>query len=141
MSVELVLIPIGIAALAARRMARATSLCERCRATIVADPALVTEALVVLDWPIVEDGEGVVRAQTPWGSALFRKIGDIFLARVDGASEAVTLEMIQAFDAASGRIAQLRGVQRAREQAAAMGLTLIEQRDEGGQIRLVFEEA
>ncbi|WP_026373083.1 hypothetical protein [Agrococcus lahaulensis] len=141
MSVELVLIPIGIAAVAARRMARASSLCERCRATIVADRTLVVEALTVLDWQILDQGNEFVCARTPWGPSLFRQIGEVYLARVDGASDEVTLEMIKVFDAAAGRIAQMRGVQRAMQQATEMGLRLIEQRDEGGQVRLVFEEA
>ncbi|WP_137756834.1 hypothetical protein [Agrococcus sp. SGAir0287] len=135
------LIPLGIAAIAAQRAARATSVCERCRATVVGDQGLATETLAALGWRVLRNEIGAIDVETPAGRSTFRLVGEVMLARVDGAPEHVTLAMISEFDRMAGLVLQHRGVARARAQAEAMGMRLIEQQSVDGEIRLVFEEA
>lgn len=48
MSLEVLLIPLGIAAIAAIREAKSTDLCEKCKTTRITDQQLLEDALVAM---------------------------------------------------------------------------------------------
>jgi len=139
LSLEVLLIPLGIAAVAAIREARSTSLCEKCHATNVADQALLITALDGIGATAVAQSDGRVTCDSTFGSLTFQRIGEVFLGRVDGGTHSQTATMISAVSAAAGRIAQARMVQIVQERASDMGLTLITQKAEDGTVQLVYE--
>ncbi|WP_077490422.1 hypothetical protein [Sinomonas mesophila] len=139
MSLEVLLIPLGIAAIAALKESRSTDLCEKCKATRVQDQDLLLEALEALGATDIQQSEGRVTAYSRYGRLTFARVGDVFLGRVDGVEEA-TPQMLGELDAAVGSILQFRTVESVRQQAAAMGLTLLTQTAQDGTVQLVFEE-
>lgn len=139
MSLEVLLIPLGIAAVAAIRQARSSDLCEKCKATRITDQKLLEESLLALGATKVQASNGRVTARTVHGPVTFQRIGEIFLGRVDKAPHK-TDAMLQDLNAATGTILQYRTVQAVREQAAAMGMTLVEERADDGTVQLVFEQ-
>lgn len=144
MSIEVLLIPAGIAAYSAIhalvREARSTDLCEKCRATRVTEIDVAHEALLALGSTITHAEDGRIHANTRWGGVTFQKVGNVVLGRVDSADEPTTLAMLGEFDAAVGRVMQARTAQIVIERAQALGFRLIEQRDDGGTLNYVFEE-
>jgi hypothetical protein len=140
MSLEVLLIPIGIAAIAALKEARSTDLCEKCKATRLEDRSLLLEALQALGATQILEQDGRVTATSRFGRLTFAQVGGIYLGRVDGAEE-LTQGMLAELDKAVGAILQFRTVNSVREEAARMGLTLITQTAQDGTIQLVFEEA
>jgi hypothetical protein len=145
MSIEVLLIPAGIAAYSAIhslvREARSEDLCEKCRATRVTEVDVAHDALLAMGATITHTGNDRLQATSQWGTLTFQKVGNVILGRVDGADEATTLGMLAEFDEAVGRVMQARTAQIVVERARALGFRLIEQREEDGSLNYVFEEA
>ncbi|MDP9883103.1 hypothetical protein J2W21_000593 [Sinomonas atrocyanea] len=139
MSLEVLLIPLGIAAIAAIKEARSSDLCEKCKATRIEDQSLLVEALQALGATDIQQTNGRLTAKSRFGQLTFARVGKAFLGRVDGA-ESATPSMLAELDSAVGSILQFRTVESVREQAASMGLTLITQTAQDGTVQLVFEE-
>ncbi|MEC5180529.1 hypothetical protein RCH07_001882 [Arthrobacter sp. CG_A4] len=140
MSLEVLLIPIGIAAIAAIRQARSTDLCEKCKTTRIKDQQLLHDALIATGATHLSMGDGRITGHSPYGRVTFQLVGDVFLGRVDGSDEATTA-MLAALDTSVGGLLQQRTVDSLRTRAAEMGLTLITQTSSNGDVQLVFEQA
>lgn len=140
MSLEVLLIPIGMAALAALKEARSTDLCEKCRATRITEVDVLTEALAALEASVTSVTGGRVNAESRWGTVTFQKVGDVFLGRVDDADAATTDAMLGELDGAVGRVMQNRTAQLVMERAEALGFRLIQHHEEDGSLNYVFEE-
>lgn len=144
MSVEVLLIPLGIAAYGAvaswAKEARSVDLCEKCKATRVMEMPILVEALTAMGVTITSQSDDRLTATSIWGALTFQKVGDLFLGRVDGKDEAATQSMLATLDAQVGRIAQFRTAALVEERAKELGFRLIEQRDEDGTLNYVFEE-
>ena len=142
MSIEVLLIPLGMAAYAAWKESRRTDLCKKCRATRLTDRALLVEALEGLGATELAYDDDHVIGRTSYGSVTFRRVEDVFLGRVDDADDATTIAMLDALGSAAGRIVQNRSVEHIRERAAQLGMTLVVQRNEDdGSVELLFEAA
>jgi hypothetical protein len=145
MSIEVLLIPAGIAAYSALHSiiaeTRSTDLCEKCRATRVTDIGVAHESLVAMGATITHASTDRLIAESRWGTLTFQKVGDVFLGRVDGATEATTTAMLAEFDSSVGRVMQSRTARIVTERAQALGFRLIEQREEDGSLNYVFEDA
>jgi len=141
MSLEVLLIPIGLAALAALREIRSTDLCEKCKATRITDQALLVQALTGVGASNLVEADGRVTAESRFGSLTFQRVGATYLGRVDGADAVVTAEMLTDLDRSVGEITQMRSMNRIRERATELGLVLLSERNEDGSIQLVFEQA
>ncbi|WP_270411661.1 hypothetical protein [Microbacterium maritypicum] len=144
MSVEVLLIPLGIAAYGAvaswAKEARSVDLCEKCKATRVMEMPLLVEALTAMGVVVTQLADDRLTGTSEWGSLTFQKVGDLFLGRVDGHDEDATRSMLAALDAQVGRIAQMRTAELVVERAKELGFRLIEQRDDNGALNYVFEE-
>jgi hypothetical protein len=140
MSLEVLLIPLGIAAYTLLKEARSSDLCEKCRATRVIDPELLRAALLRMGASIVDDTDQRIRATGRWGDLTFQKVGDLFLGRVDGGTEAATEAMLTELDQHVGRVVQARTAALVMERAQELGFRLIEQQDDDGTLNYVFEE-
>jgi hypothetical protein len=139
MSLEVLLIPLGIAAIAALKEARSSDLCEKCQATRIEDQGLLVEALQALGATEIREADGRVTAASRYGTLTFARVGQAFLGRVDRVEQA-TPGMLADLESAVGSILQFRTVESVREQAAAMGMTLLTQTALDGTVQLVFEE-
>ena len=142
MSLEVVLIPIGIAAFTALREHRRTDLCEGCKTTRVKDPNLVRQALAEMNATNIEGDDQLIFADSSHGKLRFQMVDGIFLGRVNDATGDATSEMLSAFDRTVGAIAQRKSVEDLRARAAQLGLRVVgEEVADDGTIQLVFEEA
>lgn len=139
MSVEVLLIPIGIAAFAAWRESRSTDLCEKCKTTRITDQRLLVEALMMIGASHLHVAEGRITGQTRYGPITFQRVGEVFLGRVDKADEQTTSAMLTELERAVGSVTQAKSVARIRERAAQLGLTLVTERAQDGNVQLVFE--
>lgn len=140
MSLEVLLIPIGIAAYSALREARSHDLCEKCKATRITDADLLTEALQSLGAEVTSQTDDSVRAVSSAGNLTFERVGGIFLGRVDDAAGTQTQDMLAQLDSAVGKIVQNRTAERAMAEAEALGFRLIQQTETNGTLNYVFEE-
>lgn len=141
MSIEVLLIPIGIAALAAVAEARSTDLCEKCRATRITSRDVLLEVLEQVDATISSSTETRITGSSQWGPLTLQKVGDFWLGRVDNASDETTQQMITVVDQTVGRVMQARTARDVIARANALGFRLIEQSQEDGSLNYVFEEA
>lgn len=141
MSLEVLLIPVGIAAIAAIREARSTDLCEKCKPTRVKDQELLRDALLTMGATRLSLGQGRITGDSPYGRITFQLVGDVFLGRVDGPDLEATTNMLTALDMSVGALLQQRTVESLRIRAAEMGLTLLTQKSENGDVQLIFEQA
>ena len=141
MSLEVLLIPLGIAAYAAWRESSSTDLCEKCKSTRITDQRLLVNAVESLGASSIVVGEGRVTGRIAANTFTFQQVGDIYLGRIDGADEAVTLDFLTHLEARVGHIVQAENVEVIRRRAQEMGMVLLEQRNADGSVQLVFEEA
>lgn len=141
MSLEILLIPIGIAAIAAIRESRSTDLCEKCKTTRIKDQRLLHDSLLAMGATDLSLGDGRITGESVYGRITFQRVGDVFLGRVDGADEVATTNMLAALDMTVGAILQQRTVATLHTRAAELGLTLITQTNANGEVQLVFEQA
>lgn len=141
MSLEVLLIPIGIAAIAALKEARSTDLCEKCKATRIVEVDVLHEALPLIGATVTDATADRVTAASRWGSLTFQKVGGLFLGRVDESPGSATNEMLAELDGIVGRVMQNRTAQSVIERARELGFHLVERHDEDGSLNYVFEEA
>lgn len=142
MSIELILIPLGIAAYAALKEQRRTDLCEGCKQTRVTEPGLLIRTLNQLGATDVVGEGDLIRARSAHGMVRFQLVEGIFLGRVDDGSEEETQLLIDNVNTAVGRILQAEKVEEMRTRAAQLGLRLVgEEVVDDGTVQLVFEEA
>ena len=144
MSIEVLLIPAGIAAYSAIhslvREARSEDLCEKCRTTRVTQIDVAHDALLDMGARITHYGTDRLQVASRWGELTFQKVGDVILGRVDGAHETTTLAMLSEFDRSVGRVMQARTARIVVDRARELGFRLIEQREDDGSLNYVFEE-
>lgn len=140
MSIEVLLIPLGIAAIAAIKEARSTDLCERCKTTRITDQALLLQGLAAIGVVDVIQTEGRVTGRSIYGPITFQKVGELFLGRVDSGTDLETAALLVGVEQAIGRIAQHRSIVQIRQRASELGMTLIEERSEDGSVQFVFEQ-
>jgi len=141
MSLEVLLIPLGIAAYAAWRESSSTDLCEKCKSTRITDQRLLVNAVESLGASSIVVGDGRVTGRIAANTFTFQQVGDIYLGRIDGADEAVTLDFLTHLEARVGQIVQAENVEVIRRRAQEMGMVLLEQTNADGSVQLVFEEA
>jgi hypothetical protein len=141
MSLEVLLIPLGIAAIAAIREARSTDLCEQCKTTRITDQQLLQDALLGMGASDLSVAEGRITGNSPYGRITFQRIGEVFLGRVDDAQGEVTDNMLAALDMSVGGLLQQRTVASLHARAAEMGMVLVLQTAANGEVQLVFEQA
>lgn len=141
MSLEVLLIPIGIAAIAAIREARSTDLCEKCKTTRITDQQLLQDALIEMGAKQLSVAEGRITGDSPYGRITFQRVGEVFLGRVDQAADDVTANMLSALDMSVGALLQQRTVASLHARAAEMGMILVSQTASNGEVQLVFEQA
>lgn len=141
MSLEVLIIPLGILAYRAVKEARRSDLCEKCRQTRITDRDLLLEALSKCEATEIRVAKGVVTAQHQGRSIRFQVVEAEVVGRVDGGTEAETLGLIANVEDAAGRIIQARKVEEVRLRAAQLGLQLVgEQVADDGTVELIFEE-
>lgn len=141
MSLEVLIIPLGIMAYRALREGRRSDLCENCRQTRVTDSDLLLKALARCGASDIKVNRGVVTALHRGRAVRFQVVEGEVVGRVDKASEAETLEFIDEIERAAGRIMQVTKVEEMRLRAAQLGLRLVgESVDAEGSVELVFEE-
>jgi hypothetical protein len=141
MSLEVLLIPLGIAAIAAIREARSTDLCEKCKTTRIKDQQLLHDALLAMGATSLSVADGRLTGDSPYGRITFQRIGEVFLGRVDRADDQVTDNMLAALDMSVGALLQQRAIASLHARAAEMGMTLVSQTAANGEVQLVFEQA
>jgi hypothetical protein len=141
MSLEVLLIPLGIAAIAAIREARSTDLCEKCKTTRIKNQQLLHDALLAMGATSLSVAEGRITGDSPYGRITFQRVGDLFLGRVDRADDQVTDNMLAALDMTVGVLLQQRTIASLHARAAEMGMTLVSQTAANGEVQLVFEQA
>jgi hypothetical protein len=141
MSLEVLLIPLGIAAIAAIREARSTDLCEKCKTTRITDQQLLQDSLLAMGASDLSVAEGRITGNSPYGRITFQRIGDVFLGRVDSAPSEVTDNMLAALDISVGGLLQQRTIASLHARAAEMGMVLVSQTAANGEVQLVFEQA
>lgn len=141
MSLEVLIIPLGIMAYRALREGRRSDLCENCRQTRITDHDLLLESLAKCGATNIKVRKGVVTALHEGRAIRFQMIEGEVVGRVDKASEVTTLEFIDQVERAAGRIVQARKVEEMRLRAAQLGLRLVgESVDADGSVELIFEE-
>lgn len=142
MSIEIVLVPLAMAAFAAWK-ARSIEEGNTCMVeTRLKDPVLLAEALHETGATEVHESEGMVRAAWDTMEASFTRGGDGVLSAhfdTDDRDRAVTL--ITALDQAYGRAVQRVVIQRVHQRAASMGMEVASQlASADGAVTLVLEE-
>jgi hypothetical protein len=141
MSLEVLLIPLGIAAIAAIREARSADLCEKCKTTRITDQQLLQDSLLAMGASDLSVAEGRITGNSPYGRITFQRIGDVFLGRVDSPPSEVTDNMLAALDISVGGLLQQRTIASLHARAAEMGMVLVSQTAANGEVQLVFEQA
>jgi hypothetical protein len=141
MSLEVLLIPLGIAAIAAIREARSTDLCEKCKTTRITDQQLLQDGLLAMGASDLSVTEGRITGNSPYGRITFQRIGEVFLGRVDAASSEAIDNMLAALDMSVGGLLQQRTIASLHARAAEMGMVLVSQTSANGEVQLVFEQA
>ncbi|KAB1661446.1 hypothetical protein F8O07_05910 [Pseudoclavibacter sp. CFCC 13796] len=140
MSIEVLLLPLGLAAYAAIKEAKSKKLCEKCRVTRVADAQLLQAALSEIGAAIVQCNDVEVAAVRNGQNLTFQKVAGVFVGRVDRSDQQTTDQMIGQLDVAVGRVLQRHTASLVEARAQELGFRLIEQRDEAGTLNYVFEE-
>lgn len=140
MSIEVLLIPLGMAAVAAIKEASRTDLCVKCKATRVTSTDVLHEVLVTMGVTINTSEVALVTGTSSWGALTFRQVGDVWLGRVDNASEQETDAMITALDVTLGRVMQAKTAQQVVARAESLGFRLVSTNQENGTLNYVFEE-
>lgn len=141
MSLEVLLIPLGIAAIAAIREASSTDLCEKCKTTRITDQQLLHDALMGMGATNLSESDGRITGVSPYGRITFQRVGEVFLGRVDGDNGEDTDNMLAALDMSVGALLQERTIASLHARAAEMGMTLVSQTTANGEVQLVFEQA
>lgn len=139
MSLEILLLPAGMAAAAAIRQAMDSSLCEGCKATSIGDIGILLSVLERVGASVGESTDDRVEGSISGNNFVFQKMGNAFLGKTLSQSAMTTEELIAIVQAEAGAVFQELTVQKVREQAHSLGLTLITEAQQDGEIRMVFE--
>ncbi|HCJ54341.1 MULTISPECIES: hypothetical protein [Glutamicibacter] len=139
MSLEVLLIPLGIAAIAAIRETSSADHYEKYKSTRITDQQLLQDGLLAMGTTNIRVGEGVVTAGSPYGQLSFLRVGETFHGRVDS-DDSQTSNMLTALDMTVGTLLQQRTVESLHARAAEMGMKLVSQSTSNGEVQLVFEE-
>ena len=140
MSIEVLLIPLGVAAVAAIKEARRSDLCEKCKATRISNAELLHEVLEAMGITVHTSTGSHVNASSQWGELTFQQVGEVWLGRVDNASAETTDSMLNALDARLGQVLQERTARQVVSRAESLGFKLIQQSEANGTLNYVFEE-
>lgn len=140
MSLEVLLVPLGIAAVAAIREANNASQYESYKPTRITDQNLLQDALKSMGTTVHSAADGRVVANSPYGRVTFQRLGQVFFGRVD-ADESQTANLLDALDMSVGALLQKRTVDALHARAEEMGMVLVSQTASNGDVQLVFEEA
>jgi hypothetical protein len=142
-SLEVLLIPIGIAAFAAWRGSQDQSAEQNPQllATRITDEDLLVEALHAVGATRVQAVDGRVTGHTEVGDVTFERLGDNFHGRVTNGTAESTSTLLREIEVAVGGIVQTRSADRIRERATELGLVLITEHADDGTLQFVFEEA
>jgi hypothetical protein len=142
-SLEVLLIPIGIAAFAAWRGSQDQSADknEQLLATRITDEDLLMEALHAVGATKVKAADGRVTGHTTVGDVSFERLGDNFHGRVKNGTAESTTQLLGEIEVAVGGIVQARSAERIRQRATELGLVLITEQSDDGTLQFVFEEA
>lgn len=141
MSLEVLLIPIAIAGIAAIKEARSTDLCEKCKTTRISDQASLIKALDRLGATNVTEIDGRVTCSSSFGELTFQRVNNVFLGRIDGATEEKNMEMLAQLDKEFGAVVQIDTAEHAKLFAEENGLKVISETWVDGNLQLLFEEA
>ncbi|MGF3052888.1 hypothetical protein ACQUSY_02820 [Microbacterium sp. YY-03] len=141
MSIEVLLIPLGMAAVAAIKEANRTDLCTKCMATRVTSVDVLREVLAAMDVTVESSDSALITGTSAWGALTFRQVGNVWLGRVDNASAQETGAMISALDITLGRVMQTKTAQQVVARAESLGFRLVSTTQENGTLNYVFEEA
>jgi hypothetical protein len=141
MSIEVLLIPLGIAAYSALKEHWRSDLCEGCRQTRVTERSLLVEALETLGATSIEHNGETITADIKGRSVRFQLVEGVYLGRVDSGADHETRALIATVNEAAGRVMQAAKVDEMRLRAAQLGLSLVgEEISEDGTVQLVFEQ-
>jgi hypothetical protein len=141
MSIELLIIPIGIAAWRAYKEYRRTDVCDGCIESRVNSAELLCRALESLGVTDFKFEESVVTAKRGTADIRFLHVEDAFVGRIDGATEEENRTFVEEVDRAAGRLIQNDKVEAMRTRAAQLGLRLVgEETAEDGTVQMLFEE-
>lgn len=144
MSVEVLLVPFGIALIQAVISARKT-IQER-QDTVVLEPVRIVDtgllgrALEQIGATDIVVEPDTVTARTAQGLVTFERVGQVLAGTVLDAPAEATIALAQAVDAAAGRLVQQRTAELAKERAEELGFKLIQTTNDQGTINYVFEE-
>jgi hypothetical protein len=142
-SLEVLLIPIGIAAFAAWRGSQDQSAepNQQLLATRITDEDLLVQALQAVGATKVKAVDGRITGHTEVGDVSFERLGDNFHGRVKNGTAESTTRLLGEIEVAVGGILQARSAERIRERATELGLVLITEQADDGTLQFVFEEA
>lgn len=141
MSLEVLLIPIAIAGIAALKEARSSDLCEKCKSTRITDQVSLVRALERIGASIITEVDGRVTCESEFGQLTFQRVNSVFLGRVDQGTENQTLEMLKAVDTSFGIVVQEQTAEHAKQFAEANGMKVVSESWVDGNLQLLFEEA
>jgi hypothetical protein len=141
MSLELLMIPIGIAAWRAIKEYRRTDLCESCVQSRVTSGVLLERTLRSMGFvDLVVDGASLT-AKRDSTEIRFLLLEEVYLGRIDGATEEENEAFIQEVDSAAGQLLQSEKIDQMRTRAAQLGLRLVgEEIADDGTVQMLFEE-
>lgn len=140
MSLEVLLIPLGIAAIAAIREVNNSSQYESYKPTRITDQELLQDSLRSMGATDIRAVDGQVTADSAYGRIAFQRIDKVFHGRVDN-DENQTSNLLVALDMSVGALLQQRTINTLHARASEMGMVLVSQTASNGDVQLVFEEA
>ncbi|HTN99307.1 MAG TPA: hypothetical protein VL068_01425 [Microthrixaceae bacterium] len=151
MSIEIILIPVGIAAYAAWKERNSqkdaseeteqTAAADHFELMRVTSPDLLRQTLEAIGATNVTEQAQNLMAEFNGRFFQFQTVDGHILGTVRDASAAETMAVISKLDATAGRITQDLKSEEIRLRAAQLGLELVgEEVDENGTVQLIFEE-
>lgn len=140
MSLEVLLVPLGMMAIAAIKEAREADAVQEQRMLRITDRDLLARSLDSLGTRYLRSDTGDVAIDRPEGPVIISSDAGVLVARAAAPSQGLT-DFVDAVEAAAGRIRQADSVEQMRLRAAQLGLRIIgEQVSADGTVELVFEE-
>lgn len=139
MSLEVLLIPLGIAAIAAIREVNNSSQYESYKPTRITDQDLLQDSLRSMGATDIRANDGQVTADSAYGRITFQRLDEVFFGRVNN-DENQTNNLLAALDMSVGALLQQRTIDALHARASEMGMVLVSQTASNGDIQLVFEE-
>lgn len=142
MSIEILLIPAGIAAYAALKEHREAARLRGSLPLRVTDPELLIQALDQLGATDVAVDESTITASLEGEHLTVRGVDELLLLQVVDGTEEQTAALVEQVDQQVGQALQEAKVEEMRTRAAQLGLVLVgEVVAEDGTVQMIFEEA